>query len=255
MLCTSPDVVYGVPPGRAVAGPPHPNLGALKTMTPKRFALLREALARRQPTLTVLMENVHKPHNYSAILRSCDAVGALGAHAITSPAAAWKDKAVNRSPAGASAAQWVGVHIHDTIETAVDAIHESGHQIVAAHPSAKSRDFRDIDYTIPTAIMVGTELHGLTDTAIALADAHITIPMLGLVESLNVSVATAIVLFEAQRQRRKAGMYEEPKLSEETFDHLLFEWAYPKIADLCRRRGQPYPSLDELGEILGEVPR
>jgi tRNA (guanosine-2'-O-)-methyltransferase len=201
------------------------------------------------------MENVHKPHNYTAILRSCDAVGVLEAHAITSSSAAWERKRLERCRAGASAARWVGVHIHDGIIAAIQQLHQQGFSIFAAHPSADARDFRAMDYTVPTAIMVGTELDGLTPQALEAADAHICVPMLGLVESLNVSVATALILFEAQRQRQAASMYDAVQLAAATFTRTLFEWSHPQIASLCRRRGIDYPVLNEFGDVVGEFPR
>jgi tRNA (guanosine-2'-O-)-methyltransferase len=83
----------------------------------------------------------------------------------------------------------------------------------------------------------------------------VIIPMSGMGTSLNVSVAAALLLFEAQRQRLAAGFYDRPRLDPETYRTMLFEWAFPKLAALCRKRGFPYPPLDEDGEILGPLPR
>jgi len=102
---------------------------------------------------------------------------------------------------------------------------------------------------------MGAELEGVGEYAAEHADQHVYIPMMGMVQSLNVSVAAALLLFEAQRQREQAGMYDRVQLSDEEFRTTLFEWAYPDLADLCRKRGAPYPELDEEGEIRGELPR
>jgi tRNA (guanosine-2'-O-)-methyltransferase len=110
-------------------------------------------------------------------------------------------------------------------------------------------DFREVDFTEPTALMMGAELLGLSDEALALADARVSVPMVGMAHSLNVSVATALLLFEAFRQREAAGMYEESRIDPEDRKRILFEWAYPRIARHCRERGTPYPSLGEDGDL------
>ena len=105
---------------------------------------------------------------------------------------------------------------------------------MAAHSSAGARDFRDVDYTAKVAIILGAELVGPSQAALEQADVHVAIPMQGLGESVNVSVAGAVILFEAQRQRLAAGLYAESRLTPEEFDRALFEWCYPDIARRCR---------------------
>ena len=112
-----------------------------------------------------------------------------------------------------------------------------------------------MDYTLPTCFLLGNEDNGITPEALAGADGVIVIPMEGMGTSLNVSVAAALLLFEAQRQRRAAGFYDAPRLDAETHARMLFEWVYPEIAARCRARGAAYPALGVDGEILGEVPR
>jgi tRNA (guanosine-2'-O-)-methyltransferase len=216
-------------------------------MTPERFDRLRRTLARRQTSLTVLMENVHKPHNYSAVLRSCDAVGIHRAHAVAT------DKLVQtHEVTSASASRYVHVAVHSTIGEACAHLHAGGFRILAAHLGEAARDFREADYTTPSAILLGTEREGLSAEAAGLADEHVIIPMEGLVRSLNVSVACAVILFEAQRQRRAAGLYDRPQVPAPERERLLFEWGYPDIASWCRRHDKPYPALDEAGEIIGD---
>jgi tRNA (guanosine-2'-O-)-methyltransferase len=122
--------------------------------------------------------------------------------------------------------------------------------ICAAHASSDAKDYRSMDYTKPTAILVGAELAGVSLRAIELSDEHIAIPMYGMVHSLNVSVATAIILFEAQRQRARAGMYDARRLPPEEYARILFEWLHPEVARWCRERGLPYPAVDERGDIV-----
>jgi tRNA (guanosine-2'-O-)-methyltransferase len=219
-------------------------------MTPERFHRLRRALERRQPDLSVIAEGVHKPHNLSAVIRTCDAVGVLMVHAVTA------QPVVEPFAGIASGAQrWVQVRPHPTVEDAVAAVRERGLRILAAHPSPTAVDFRRVGYTRPCAILLGQEKEGITPRGLACADQLVTIPMLGLGRSLNVSVAAALILFEAARQRQEAGLYEASRLAPERFHQLLFEWAYPGHARRCREHGVPYPPLSPAGAILGEVPR
>ena len=102
--------------------------------------------------------------------------------------------------------------------------------------------------------MLGNEKDGVTDEARESADIRITIPMQGMVESLNVSVACALILFEAQRQRLAAGLYEHSRRDESVFSDRLFEWLHPRISQYCRQRGLAYPSLDEEGEVNSTIP-
>lgn len=219
--------------------------------TSRRFRRVRSVLDRRQPDLTVLLENVHKPHNFAAVLRTCDAVGVFEAHAVTPEGA---QPALHRAVTG-SAGKWVRVRPWETLGPACDALAERGYQLVAAHPAPGAVDFREVDYTRPTAVVLGQEKEGVTAEAVARADRLVVIPMLGMVPSLNVSVAAAVILFEAARQRAAAGLYERSRLDPETYRTTLFEWAHPTLAERCREHGEPYPELDEEGEVTGPVPR
>lgn len=219
-------------------------------MTPERFHRIRAVLERRQPDLTVLLENVHKPHNFAAVLRTADAVGLLRAHAVVT------DRKLRTSLVSASGAdKWVEVELHETTSRAMAAFEDQGLQILAAHPTATAVDYRTIDFTRPTAVVFGQELEGLSPVALDAAAEAIQIPMAGFVASLNVSVAAAVVLFEAMRQRQAAGLYDGCRLEQAAFETKLFEWSYPDLASLCRRRGADYPRLGDDGELLGPVPR
>jgi len=213
-------------------------------MTPVRFAKLRRVLRARQPDLTVLMDAVHKPHNISAILRSCDATGVYCAHAVDPDG----DVSRNHMAAGGTG-RYVGLEIHDTMHQACALLKDRSFSILAAHFSDQARDYREFDYTRPTAFLLGAELDGVSVEAATLADFHVVIPMEGLVASLNVSVAAALLLFEARRQREQAGLYKESRLPQEEFDRVLFEWAQPGIALRCRQQGLPYPPLTVDGDL------
>ncbi len=217
-------------------------------MTPERFQRLEAVLQRRQPDLTVLMEQVNKSHNFSAILRNCDAAGVFEAHAV------FPEKGIQlHHHTSAGAGKWVEVRVHSTVAEAAGVLEAEGFRILAAHPAPGARDYREVDYTQKIAIMVGAELDGISPEGLALAHQRVVIPMAGMVRSLNVSVATALLLFEAYRQRSAAGLYERSRLPAEIFRSTLFEWAYPDIAGVLARRGEPYPPLSPDGEILGTL--
>ena len=124
-----------------------------------------------------------------------------------------------------------------------------GWRLVAAHVGERTRDYRELDYTQKVALMVGAELVGLSDAAVAAADDHIAIPMHGLGTSLNVSVAVGAILLEAERQRSAAGLYAQSRLTPEERERTLFEWSYPDIAERCRQLGRPYPALSANGML------
>lgn len=190
--------------------------------TARRQERVRGVLERRQPDLTLILENVHDPHNVSAILRSCDAVGVLRVHAIYS---------IESPPPGmfarqtsASAAKWVDVVRHDSVASCVAELREGGFQILATALGQDSRSLHDWDLTRSVALIVGNEMRGVSDEALALADGLVEIPMVGMVQSLNVSVASAVCLYEAFRQRLEAGAYDTPRLPAEELAALEQDW-------------------------------
>jgi tRNA (guanosine-2'-O-)-methyltransferase len=221
-------------------------------LLPRRFERLRTVLDRRMGDLTLLLEHVEKPHNLSAILRTCDAVGVLEAHAVCRQ---------GRLPTFNSTAQgsqkWVPLQLHDEATAAIARLRERGFRLYGTHLGTAAVDYRQCDFTGPTAFVLGAEKWGLSSATAAGIDQAIVIPMRGMVQSLNVSVAAAALLFEALRQRQAAGRVPErgEGLEPQRYRRQLFEWAYPQVAEWCRRTGRPYPALGEQGEILEELPR
>jgi tRNA (guanosine-2'-O-)-methyltransferase len=213
-------------------------------MTPERFAKLQHALDRRQPDLTVLLDSVNKSHNFSAIIRTADAVGIQRLHAVSAD-----DSLRRHHLTSGGTKHWVAVTVHRSTKAAVTALRAEGWRLVAAHGGEKTRDYRDVDYTGKVALMVGAELVGLSDAAIAVADERIAIPMHGLGASLNVAVAVGVILAEAERQRLAAGFYAQSRLTADERQRTLFEWSYPDIAERCRQHGRPYPPLTADGRL------
>ena len=211
-------------------------------MTPERFIKIKQVLKHRQTDLTVIMDNIHKPHNFNAIVRTCDAVGIQDVQYVPVKQGY---RQLNYYAKGSQ--KWVEAHKYDDFPTVAHALQSKGYQLLAAHFSDQAVDYRQIDYTQPTAIVMGTELEGICDETAAIVDQHIIVPMHGMVASLNVSVASAVILFEAQKQRMAAGMYDERSMEDARYQKLLFEWSYPRIARMYRDKNHPYPALDEEG--------
>ena len=215
-------------------------------MTPERFQKIKDILNKRQPDLTVVLDNVHKPHNLAAIIRSCDAVGVSDIYGISS-----NEQKVGINLKSASGSNhWVNLHIHHSVPNVISELKQSGFSIYAANGSAKAIDYRKVDYTKPSVIVLGAELDGISPETLDVVDEEIIIPMQGMVESLNVSVANAVILFEAQRQRLQAGLYEKCRLDKNTVEKLLFEFSYPEAAKVYQSNGEPYPELDTEGQII-----
>jgi tRNA (guanosine-2'-O-)-methyltransferase len=147
----------------------------------------------------------------------------------------------------------VDVQAHESLRQACSHLKGAGFALIAANLSDRARDYRDIDYTRPTALIVGTELFGCSEEAISLADDEVMIPMMGMTQSLNVSVACAIVLYEAMRQRQSAGLYDRPGLEPGHARRKRFRWIHPKTARWCDEHGVEYPDLDEAGDIVGKL--
>ena len=219
-------------------------------MTDRRRLKIDAVLADRQPDLTVLAEQLHKPRNFSAIVRTCEAVGINELHAVPGD----EGLAIHWNTSQ-GAEKWMRVRPHDSLSAACDHLKDAGFQLVAAHLSEAALDYREVDYTRPTALVVGTELFGVSEAALERSDLQVMIPMKGMTQSLNVSVACAIVLYEAMRQREIAGMYGRLRLERDTAESQRFEWLHPALTRFCRERGLDYPELDEEGNVIGNLPR
>ena len=190
--------------------------------TARRQERVSAVLARRQPDLAVVLEDVHDPHNASAVLRACDAVGVLRVHLVYDQETPPK-QSFSRSVSG-SAAKWLQLVRHRSIEACYAALRTDGFAIYATALQGDSQDLYAADLTRPVALVFGNEHRGVSPEAIAQADAGLIVPMMGMVQSLNISVACAVVLYEALRQRRAAGQYAEPKLDDAARGSLAEEW-------------------------------
>jgi tRNA (guanosine-2'-O-)-methyltransferase len=192
------------------------NLGRAQTRVDK----IEKTLSKRQPSLAVIIENIHDPHNFNAILRSCDATGV---HRVAMCYYIEKmPKLIHTSSSGAN--KWIEVERYDSIEACCEVFKRDGFRIYGTKLDPAAHPMYDNDFTEPTAFIIGNEHRGISDEAAKHSDELLYIPMMGMVESLNVSVATAVCLFEAMRQRRAKGMYDQPQFSATELQAKRMEW-------------------------------
>lgn len=196
-------------------------------MTERRKEKFLSVLRRRQPSLTVVMENIHDPHNVSAMLRSCDAVGVMEVHLVyvneEFPLAGRRPKLGKKS--SASAIKWVARHSYNSIAECYKTLRKDGFLIYATHLGKSSQSLYELDLTKKIALVFGNEHRGVSEEAAELADANFQIPMVGMIESLNVSVACAVTLYEAFRQRTAKGLYKQSSLPPKELKALFDQWA------------------------------
>lgn len=196
------------------AGPPPDHVGE------KRYRRFLATLARRQPDLTVVLENVFDAFNVSAVLRTCDAVGIGAVHLLYD-----REKPPRMLKGVSSSAQkWLHLPLHRSVEEAFRVLRAAGLGVYATGEDEGALAPAEVDFTRPTAILLGNENRGVSPEALAQADGVIYLPMRGMVQSLNVTVTAGMILYEAQRQRAEAGFYDAPRLPEGEWRALLERW-------------------------------
>ncbi|KAF0152808.1 MAG: tRNA guanosine-2'-O-methyltransferase [Ignavibacteria bacterium] len=191
-----------------------------KFKTERRLQRLTEAAESRQATLRLILENIHDPHNVSAIYRTCDATGVQNVGLVYTNEEFPKISRVTSS----SANKWIDTQRYKSVEECCDELHKQGFKVYASTLEDNAVDFYQLDLTEPVALVVGNEHRGISDELKNLADKTFFIPMRGMVQSLNVSVASAVILYEAQRQRSLKGMYSLPSLPQKELDNLIDKW-------------------------------
>ena len=195
-------------------------------MTPERTDKLIKVLSKRQANLTVVMENVQDPHNISAVLRTCDAVGIQDVYILTTKIPRHKKFGYKSS---SSALKWLTIHEFDDLEACMKAVRKNFSKILTTHLSSDAVQLYDIDFTESVALVFGNEHSGVTDECRALADGNFIIPQMGIIQSLNISVACAVSIYEAMRQKMVAGHYDHASLPKEQMDGLLTQWGVEEL--------------------------
>ncbi|MCB9218673.1 MAG: RNA methyltransferase [Ignavibacteriales bacterium] len=191
-----------------------------KFKTERRLKKIEKVAAARQFSLRVVLENIHDPHNVSAIFRSCDAVGIPQVDLLYNVEKFPKISRVS----SASSKKWVEQRKFEKVDECITNLKQEGFKIYGSILSEDAENIYDLDLTEKVAIVMGNEHRGISEEMIEAVDKHIYIPMRGMIQSLNVSVATAVILYEAQRQRALKGMYSKSELKEEELEELINFW-------------------------------
>lgn len=195
-------------------------------MTPQRESRINSVLDQRQNDLTVVLENVFDPHNISAVLRSCDAVGIQEVYVLNTripPHRRWGPRS------SSSAAAWMTVHQYTDTELCLEELRKKYDRILSTRLSEGSASLHDLDLTVSTALVFGNEHEGVSEAVDRLTDGRFMIPQVGMIRSLNISVACAVTLYEAYRQKELAGHYRYRKLDQVQYDSLMKEWSHDRL--------------------------
>jgi len=192
-------------------------------INPDRFAKIQNLAARRQPDLTVVLENVHDPHNIGAVLRTCDSVGIKEIYVLyTDPDLARHFIAVGKRTSAGSR-KWVDVHLFTHAETCFDLVKQRYGNLWATHLATDSCSLYDLTLSESAALLFGNEQYGLSEMALSYSSGNFVIPQMGMAQSLNISVACAVSLYEAYRQRQVKGYYDHHPGMPETARAALLE--------------------------------
>lgn len=192
-------------------------------MTPERSERLNNVLNKRQPNITVVLENVADPHNISAVMRTCDAIGVQDIYVLNTDIQRHKKWGAKSS---SSAAKWLTVHQFTDVKSCFEALRKNYNKIYITHLAADAVSLHQLDLTDSVALVFGNEHSGVSDELIGLCNGNFIIPQVGIIKSLNISVACAVTLYEAYRQKSIAGHYSKQQLSPERMQQLKTEWGF-----------------------------
>ncbi|HUM96662.1 MAG TPA: RNA methyltransferase [Chitinophagaceae bacterium] len=192
-------------------------------MTPERKQRLISVLNKRQGNITVVLENVFDPHNISAVMRTCDAVGLQDIYILNTKIPRHKKWGAKSS---SSAAKWLTVHQYDDAALCFTELRKKYSKILTTHLSSDAVSLHQIDFTESIALVFGNEHNGVSEDIRDLADGNFIIQQVGIIQSLNISVACAVTLYEAFRQKQIAGHYKNSGISESRYKQLLDEWGF-----------------------------
>ena len=194
-------------------------------LTPERYNKLKQVIDKRQTEITVILENIADPHNLSACLRSCDATGINKVHLVYDGSQQFPKLSKTSS---ASASKWIEIERHETIERCFSELKNEGFKILTTAMTVESISLYEIDFTQQIALVFGNEHSGVSEIALNQADGNFLIPQVGMIQSLNISVACAVSVYEAFRQRNEAKFFDKPQLNENQIYEKLNKWAERK---------------------------
>lgn len=191
-------------------------------MTQEREERILQVLDKRQAGITVVLENVFDPHNISAVMRTCDAIGMQEIYVLNTripPHKKWGAKS------SSSAALWLTIRQYTNAEQCFTELRKKYDRIFTTHLSSDAVSLYDIDLTQRVALVFGNEHAGVSEEIRDLSDGNFIIPQVGIIKSLNISVACAVSLYEGFRQKKAAGHYDRRNLPEGQYAELLKEWS------------------------------
>lgn len=194
-------------------------------MTQERSEKLLKVLSQRQSNLAVVLENVQDPRNVTAVMRTCEAVGIQDIYLLNTTIAKLEKFGYK---SGSSATKWLTIHQYDNVAICFKALRQNFETIVTTHLSSTAINLYTIDFTKSIALVFGNEHSGVSDEANALADGNFIIPQMGIIQSLNISVACAVTIYEAYRQKNLAGHYQESAMPESQMQILRKQWGFDK---------------------------
>jgi tRNA (guanosine-2'-O-)-methyltransferase len=201
----------------------------LEMITKQRQQRIQEVLKRRQPDLRVVLEDIRNSHNASAVIRTCDAAGVMYMDIIRS---SFEPFPVNEA-ISTRVEKWLRFSYFSSPGTCISFLKKKGFTVAATHLSPSSTDYAEFDYKRPVALVFGNEAEGISDETLKLADTAIKIPMFGMAQSLNLSVSAGVILYEAVRQRRRAGYLFSKSLSGKEIKQIQKQW---QLDEWIRRR-------------------
>ncbi len=182
-------------------------------MTPEREGRIAETAASRQLDLCVVLENVHDPHNIGAVLRTCDSVGIQEVYILVTDPQMDPDNYFLSKRSSSGARKWIDTYLYTDTDKCIQDIRKKYQTILGTKLDDESKSLYDYDLSGSVAIAFGNEHDGLTDDFVNHLDGNIEIPQYGMVRSLNISVACAVTLFEALRQREIKGLYTSTNMN------------------------------------------
>lgn len=192
-------------------------------MTPERTERLLTVLNKRQGDITVVLENVFDPHNISAVMRTCDAVGLQEIYVLNNKIPKHRKWGTKSS---SSASKWLTIHQFTDAQECFKTLRKKYHRILTTHLSSDAVSLHQIDFVPSIALVFGNEHDGVSAEIREMADGNFIIPQVGIIKSLNISVACAVTLYEAFRQKTLAGHYDRRNLPDEQYESLLTEWGF-----------------------------
>jgi len=199
-------------------------------LTVRRENRIREVASKRQTDVVLVIENVHDPHNIGAVLRTCDSVGVTEVFVVYSDSHLDQDTLDLglKSKTSSGAYKWVQTTLFHTVADCIDELRKRKLQILGTHLLQSAQSIYDSNFEVPIAIVLGNERIGLSKEMLDALDGNIFIPQVGMVKSLNISVACAVILYELYRQRELKGQYDSNELHTDLEQRYLLTHRKPK---------------------------